>query len=232
MTFLDKPNFYSVIKIFLASIIIIFLGISFSEAAKKKDEKKCLYCEKFKKIKDWPVEKRPQAFIYEKVDYPKGMFTDKQMKAHKGMLKAAGQKVYQRFVKSKGGLNSYQHLMIRDMAYFEAYFNEMLIDKNANVETLESLKKGRESMRLSLKISPKASSSEAILKFWATGKMLKQTHDLNKKQKKKRLKAEIDPEIADRAAILSNLKKQVAIAKVNAQRAAVIEAQKKTDGAK
>ena len=54
----------------------------------------------------------------------------------------------------------------------------------------------------------------------------------NKKQKKERLTAKIDPEIADRAAILSNLKKQVAIGKVNAQRAAVIEAQKKTDGAK
>ena len=37
----------------------------------------------------------------------------------------------------------------------------------------------------------------------------------------------IDPEIADRAAILANIKKQIAIAKVNAQRAATIEAQKK-----
>ncbi len=32
--------------------------------------------------------------------------------------------------------------MIRDMAYFEALFNEMLNDKNAKVETLEGLKKG------------------------------------------------------------------------------------------
>ena len=40
-------------------------------------------------------------------------------------------------------------------------------------------------MRMSLKISPKASSSEAILKFWATGKMLTKAHKQNKKNKKK-----------------------------------------------
>ena len=34
--------------------------------------------------------------------------------------------------------------MIRDMAYFEALFNEMLNDKKAKVETLEGLKKGFE----------------------------------------------------------------------------------------
>ena len=221
------------IKILFSSFIIIFLSTSFLEAAKKKkEEKTCLYCEKFEKIKDWPVKQRPKAYIYEKIDYPKGMFTEKEMKADKGMMKASGKIVYSRFVKSKGSLNTYQHHMVRDMAYFESYFNEMLNDKNAKVETLEGLKKGREAMRMSLKISPKASTSEAVLKFWATGKMLKQTHNLNKKQKKKRLKAKIDPEIADRAAILSNLKQQVAIAKLNAQRAAVIEAQKKTDGAK
>ena len=47
-----------------------------------------------------------------------------------------------------------------------------LNDKKAKVETLEGLKKGREAMRMSLNISPKAKSSEAVLKFWATGKML------------------------------------------------------------
>jgi len=46
---------------------------------------------------------------------------------------------------------------------------------------------------------------------------------LNKKKKKKR--AKVDPEIAERAAVLANLKKQIAVAKVNAQRAATIEAQ-------
>ena len=61
----------------------------------------------------------------------------------------------------------------------------MLNDKNAKVETLEGLKKGREAMRMSLNISPKAKSSEAILKFWATGKMLKAAYKKNKKSKKK-----------------------------------------------
>ena len=139
----------------------------------------------------------------------------------------AGGKVYARFVKGKGSLNKYQHLMIRDMAYFEALFNEMLHDKRAKVETLEGLKKGREAMRMSLQISPKAKASEAVVKFWATGKMLKKAWKLNKKKKKK--KAKVDPEIAERAAVLANLKKQIAVAKVNAQRAATIEAQKQIE---
>ena len=139
----------------------------------------------------------------------------------------AGGKVYARFVKKKGSLNKYQHLMIRDMAYFEALFNEMLADKKASVETLEGLKKGREAMRMSLQISPKAKASEAVVKFWATGKMLKKAWKLNKKKKKKR--AKVDPEIAERAAVLANLKKQIAVAKVNAQRAATIEAQKQIE---
>ena len=41
----------------------------------------------------------------------------------------------------------------------------------------------------------------------------------------------MDPDIAERAAVLANLKKQIAVAKVNAQRAATIEAQKKIDEA-
>ena len=57
--------------------------------------------------------------------------------------------------------------------------------------------------------------------------MLTKAQKLNKKKKKKRLKKKIDPEVADRAAVLANIKKQIAIAKVNAQRAATIEAQKK-----
>mgnify|MGYP001163844626 FL=1 len=138
----------------------------------------------------------------------------------------AGSKVYARFVKGKGQLNKYQHHMIRDMAYFEALYNEMLNDKNAKVETIEGLKKGREAMRMSLNISPKAKSSEAVLKFWATGKMLYVAYKKNKKKKKKKEK-ELTPEIAERAAVLSNLKKQIATAKVNAQRAATIKAQEK-----
>ena len=153
---------------------------------------------------------------------------------HESLIKSkqkqgeAGKKVYQRFVKGKGELNKYQHNMIRDMAYFEALFNEMLNDKKAKVETLEGLKKGREAMRMSLNISPKAKASEAILKFWATGKMLKAAYKKNKKKKKKKAK-QLTPEIAERAAVLANLKKQIATAKVNAQRAATIKAQEKVE---
>ncbi len=177
-------------------------------------------------MSDWPEEERPSAFIHEKIDYPKGMFHESLIKS-KQKQGEAGKKVYARFVKGKGQLNKYQHHMIRDMAYFEALFNEMLNDKNAKVETLEGLKKGREAMRMSLNISPKAKSSEAILKFWATGKMLHAAYKKNKKKKKK--KAKIDPEIAERAAVLSNMKKQIALAKVNAQRAATIKAQEKIE---
>ena len=153
---------------------------------------------------------------------------------HESLIKSkqkqgeAGRKVYQRFVKGKGELNKYQHHMIRDMAYFEALFNEMLNDKNASVETLEGIKKGREAMRMSLNISPKAKSSEAVLKFWATGKMLYAAYKKNKKKKKKKAK-KLTPEIAERAAVLANLKKQIATAKVNAQRAATIKAQEKIE---
>ena len=153
---------------------------------------------------------------------------------HESLIKSkqkqgeAGKKVYARFVKGKGELNKYQHHMIRDMAYFEALFNEMLNDKKAKVETLEGLKKGREAMRMSLNISPKAKSSEAILKFWATGKMLHAAYKKNKNKKKKKAK-KLTPEIAERAAVLANLKKQIATAKVNAQRAATIKAQEKIE---
>jgi len=218
-------------KILLSTIFIFILTISFSEAAKKKDEEKdCLYCNKYEKLKDWPESERPEAFIYEEVDYPEGMFKEKLHKTSKKKQGEAGKKVYQRFVKGKGQLNKYQHLMIRDMAYFEALFNEMLNDPKASVETLEGLKKGREAMRMSLQISPKAKTSEAVLKFWATGKMLKLAWKKNKKKKKK--KAKIDPEISERAAVLANMKKQIATAKVNAQRAATIEAQKQIETTK
>ena len=179
-------------------------------------------------MKDWPESERPAAFIWEDVDYPEGMFLDTSTTPKKKQGEAGG-KVYNRFVKNKGSLNKYQHLMIRDMAYFEALFNEMLNDPKASVETLEGLKKGREAMRMSLQISPKAKTSEAVYKFWATGKMLKAAWKQNKKKKKK--KANMDPEIAERAAVLAGMKKQLAVAKVNAQRAATIEAQKQIETA-
>ena len=225
-----KKNFNLVVKNFFLTTLILIFFISFSEAAKKKekDEKDCVYCKKYEKLKDWPENERPEAFVYEEIDYPDGMF-HKNRKTSKGKQEAAGGKVYARFVKGKSQLNKYQHLMIRDMAYFEALFNEMLNDPKASVETLEGLKKGREAMRMSLQISPKAKSSEAVLKFWATGKMLTIAHKKNKKKRKKKQK--VDPEISQRAAVLANMKKQIATAKVNAQRAATIEAQKKIEGA-
>ena len=180
---------------------------------------------------DWPENERPPAFVYEEIIYPDGMF-HKNQKTSKKKQQEAGKKVYHRFVKNKSRLNKYQHLMIRDMAYFEAFFNEMLNNPKASVETLEGLKKGREAMRMSLQISPKAKASEAVLKFWATGKMLKAAYKKNKKKKKKKKKAEkLTPEIAERAAVLANLKKQIATAKVNAQRAATIKAQEKVEEA-
>ena len=202
-------------------VVAVFLTTTITEAKKEK-EKDCIYCKKYEKMEDWPESERPVAFIWEDIDYPEGMFlpTSDTPKKKQG---EAGGKVYARFVKGKGSLNKYQHLMIRDMAYFEALYNEMLKDKRAKVETVEGLKKGREAMRMSLQISPKAKASEAVLKFWATGKMLKAAWKQNKKKKKK--KAKIDPEIAERAAVLASMKKQIALAKVNAQRAATIEAQ-------
>ena len=214
------------VKNFFVVLMVFVFMTTYSLAAKKKKEKDCIYCKKYEKMKDWPESERPAAFIWEDVKYPEGMFlpTSDTPKKKQG---EAGGKVYQRFVKKKGSLNKYQHLMIRDMAYFEALFNEMLKDKKAKVETVEGLKKGREAMRMSLQISPKAKTSEAVLKFWATGKMLKAAWKQNKKKKKK--KAKMDPEIAERAAVLANMKKQIALAKVNAQRAATIEAQKQID---
>ncbi|MDC0167855.1 hypothetical protein OAI69_00505 [bacterium] len=230
---LKKQNhFKSITGFFFSTIIIFVLSISILKAAEKekkdKDKKDCIYCEKYEKLKDWPINERPEAFIYEEVNYPEGMF-HKSKKTSKLKQGAAGGKVYARFVKGKTSLNKYQHLMIRDMAYFEALFNEMLNDNKAKVETLEGLKKGREAMRMSLQISPKAKTSEAVLKFWATGKMLKAAYKKNKKKKKK--KAKINPEIAERAAVLAGMKKQIATAKVNAQRAATIEAQKQIEKA-
>ena len=160
---------------FFVVVAAILITTTFSEAAKKdkkKKEKDCVYCIKYEKLKDWPESERPEAFIWENIQYPKGMFLETSTTPKKKQGEA-GKKVYERFVKRKSSLNKYQHLMIRDMAYFEALFNEMLKDKNAKVETLEGLKKGREAMRMSLQISPKAKPSEAVLKFWATGKMLK-----------------------------------------------------------
>ena len=178
-----KLDTKSIIKFINLLLLIFFINLTSLEADEKKDkdEKDCLYCKKFKTLKEWPESERPEAFIYEEIKYPEKMFRE-SMTTSKLRQKEAGRMVYKRFVKGKSSLNKYQHLMIRDMAYFEALFNEMLNDKKAKVETLEGLKKGREAMRMSLNISPKAKTSEAVLKFWATGKMLKAAYKKNKKK--------------------------------------------------
>ena len=215
-------------KISLIILSVLILSISSSGAATKDKKKKdCLYCEKYEKMSDWPESERPKEFIYEEVVYPNEMFGKYDKINSKNRKAAAGKKVYKTFVKQKGSLNKKQHEMVQNMAYFEALYNETLNDPKATVESVEGLKKGREAMRMSLKISPKASTSEAVLKFWATGKMLTKAYKLNKKKKKKVQKKVVDPDIAERAAVLASLKKQIATAKVNAQRAATIEAQKK-----
>ena len=226
-----KLDLKLIVKFINILLLVFFINLTSLQADEKKDkdEKDCLYCKKFETLKEWPESERPEAFIYEEIKYPEKMFHE-SMTTSKLRQKESGRMVYKRFVKGKSSLNKYQHLMIRDMAYFEALFNEMLNDKKTKVETLEGIKKGIEAMRMSLNISPKAKSSEAVLKFWATGKMLKAAHKKNKKKKKK--KAKIDPEISERAAVLANLKKQIATAKVNAQRAATIEAQKKIEESK
>ena len=54
---------------------------------------------------------------------------------------------------------------------------------------------------------------------------------IKKIKKKRKKKQKVDPEIAERAAVLANMKKQIATAKVNAQRAATIKAQEKIEEA-
>ena len=131
-------------NLFILLIIASFLlslSLPYSAVAKEKKEKTCVYCKKYEKLKDWPESDRPKAFIYEEINYPEKMFGKQSGKSSKSRQAEAGKKVYHRFVKSKKTLNKYQHLMIRDMAYFEALFNEMLNDPKASVETLEGLKK-------------------------------------------------------------------------------------------
>ena len=165
-------------------------------------------------MSDWPESERPKEFIYEEVVYPNEMFGKYDKINSKNRKAAAGKKVYKTFVKQKGSLNKKQHEMVQNMAYFEALYNETLNDPKATVESVEGLKKGREAMRMSLKISPNASTSEAVLKFWATGKMLTKAYKLNKKKKKKVQKQVVDPDIAERAAVLASLKNKLLLQKL------------------
>ena len=88
------------IRNFFVVLIVLLLTTSYSSSAKKEEKKDCVYCNKYEKLKDWPENERPEAFIYEKIDYPEGMFlpTSDTPKKKQG---EAGGKVYARFVKKK-----------------------------------------------------------------------------------------------------------------------------------
>ena len=61
-------------KFLLVFLFAAFILVPFSEAAKKKKEKDCIYCKKYEKMKDWPESERPTAFQWEDIKYPEGMF--------------------------------------------------------------------------------------------------------------------------------------------------------------
>ena len=150
---------------------------------------------KFEKLFDWPVEDRPDIFVYqENINYPKGMF------GMENKMSAAGKKVSYRFVKKKKTLGKHPGPMLMDMAYFEVLFNEMLNNPTQKVEGLEKLLKVRLAFRQSLNISPTATSEEAILKFYSLGKMMRSA----KKKKQK-----VDDELLTRKEALSQLKSKV-----------------------
>ena len=53
--FKTENIFKLILKILFLTMLICFLSISFTASAKKKDEEKvCLYCNKYEKLKDWP----------------------------------------------------------------------------------------------------------------------------------------------------------------------------------
>ena len=81
-------------------LIITLLATTYSAVAKKKKPKDCIYCNKYEKLKDWPLEERPKAYIYEEIDYPEGMFlpTSVTSKARQG---EAGEKFMLDLLKKK-----------------------------------------------------------------------------------------------------------------------------------
>ena len=93
----------NLLKYIFVIVFSIVISVTITEAAKKKeDEKKdCTYCNQYEKLSDWPESERPEAFIYEEIDYPEGMFKKMEGKTSKSRQGAAGGKVYARFVKGK-----------------------------------------------------------------------------------------------------------------------------------
>ena len=193
-------SIYKKFNFFLKFIILFFIfNISLYSNNSLAEETNCEYCKQFEKLLDWPIEKRPNIFIYQdNILYPKGMFGDENK------LKAAGQKVSYRFVKKKKTLGKHPGPMLMDMAYFEVLFNEMLNNKNTEVEKLEKLLKVRNAFRQSLNISFSTTSEEAILKFYSVGKMLRSA----KKKKQK-----VDKELLIRKDALEELKAKISTTK-------------------
>ena len=136
---------FKLINIFYIILIFLFLA---NKVIAQEEDKDCIYCLKFEKIMDWPIEDRPKQFIYqEDINYPKGMFGEENK------MSAAGQKVGNRFVKKKKSLGKHPGPMIMDMAYFEVLYNEMLNIPSTKVEKVEKLLKVRSAFRQSLQIS-------------------------------------------------------------------------------
>ena len=82
----------SFVKNFFVVLMVVLLTTTYSSAAKKKDKDKkdCIYCEKYEKLKDWPESERPEAFIYEEIKYPEGMFGKSGIKTSKSRQAASG----------------------------------------------------------------------------------------------------------------------------------------------
>ena len=179
--------------------IIFFIFFTLVSIAKDEKEKDCVYCLKFEKLFDWPVEGRPNIFVYqENINYPKGMF------GMENKMTAAGKKVGYRFVKKKKSLGKLPGPMMMDMAYFEVLFNEMLNQPSTKVEKLEKLLNVRSAFRQTLNISSTASAEEAILKFYSICKMMRSA----KKKKQK-----VDKELLIRRDALEQLKSKIATTK-------------------
>ena len=179
--------------------IVFFIFFTLVSIAKDEKEKDCVYCLKFEKLFNWPVEDRPGIFVYqENINYPKGMF------GMENKMSAAGKKVGYRFVKKKKSLGKLPGPMIMDMGYFEVLFNEMLNQPSTKVEKLEKLLNVRSAFRQTLNISSTASAEEAILKFYSIGKMMRSA----KKKKQK-----VDKELLIRRDALEQLKSKIATTK-------------------
>ena len=88
-----KNDKYTAKKLLKSIIVLVILITPLNLESKEKKEKDCTYCKKYERLKDWPEQERPVAFIYEKIEYPEGMFHNND-KTSKQKQTAAGKKVY------------------------------------------------------------------------------------------------------------------------------------------